>query len=110
MKNEIKYIKATTSKIILNKIREEQTSNLLSGVVRIENTTSNFLIYKVMFNKNTLYSAAPACSFIPPNGEIEILVKRFEESTMNTSNDLFLIKAYPYEGIEKLNSVSKYIK
>lgn len=107
MKKENILINSNSNKILLNKLREESSSNLISGIANINNISNSYLIYKVMFNKNTLYSAAPACSYISPNSSIEILVKRFEDSYMDLKNDLFLIKAYVYTGSEKLKSVSR---
>jgi len=97
------YFKIETDKINMSKSYSQP--NTYSGKVILTNLTSNYLIYKAMINKAKLYTANPACSFIAPNSQAEVQIKRLESTTTDVKGDYFLFKAYPVN--QKINDVSK---
>jgi hypothetical protein len=70
-----KYIEVSPEKITLSKTSD--TSFYESRVV-LKNKTDQHVVFKVYINKNTVYSANPSTSFIPPQESIIITVKRLE--------------------------------
>jgi hypothetical protein len=88
------YIKPESDKIYISR-GHDSNSNILSGVATLRNLTDKYLLYKAMLNKPQEYSANPACSFIVPNGKVEVTIKRFYTPDISTKGDFFLFKSYP---------------
>ena len=96
------YFKIDTDKIYMTK--SISSPNTYSGKVTLTNKTGSYLIYKVMINKSKLYTANPACSFIAPNSQTDVIIKRLESEVTDVKGDFFLFKAYPTTST--LNNVS----
>jgi hypothetical protein len=96
------YFKIDTDKIYMTK--STTSPNTFSGKITLTNKTGSYLIYKVMINKSKLYTANPACSFIAPFSQADVIIKRMESEITDVKGDFFLFKAYPTSLI--LNSVS----
>lgn len=74
--NQNKYIDVFPNKITLSRVFDQ---NFYESKLTLTNLTDKCVVFKVYINKNTIYSANPSTSFIPPRDNIIINIKRLEK-------------------------------
>jgi hypothetical protein len=101
------YFTATTDKAYFRKKNENNTITFQSYVT-LKNNTDKYLLFKVYINKKKIYSTSPSTSFIKPNGEMQVFLKRVDNGEENFNNELIMFSGYPTDDV--VTDVSIIIK
>lgn len=71
-----KYLDVFPEKMVLTRQLEQ---NFYESKATLYNTSTQFVIYKMYINRDTVYSVNPSTSFIAPGDKAEITIKRLDK-------------------------------
>ena len=92
------YFTTSTDKAYFKKKVESNVSTFQSFVT-LKNSTDKYILFKVYINKKKMYSTSPSTSFIKPNGEMQVFLKRVDNGEENFNNEIIMFSGYPTDDV-----------
>ena len=91
--------------------KNNDNDNFYQSILTITNKSNHYIIFKIYINqKSSLYNVNPSTSFLKPNNQINIQVRKYdkEEKDENTK-DKFLIRFFAVNRVVESNEDAKFM-
>ena len=92
-------------------LKKNNDTDYYQSILCITNKSNHYIIFKIYINqKSSLYNVNPSTSFLKPNNQINIQVRKFEQEEENeNTKDKFLINFYAVNRVIESNEQAKLI-